>query len=183
VGYSWANGTSTAGCIGVQVRVLPVPITGGGDVGGHADNGAADKAGASARWVFIKVCGMEKLKNCPFCGSDDVVSIYDRSLNPKHRVFQCVCDNCHVNGELYRTEAEAAAAWNRRFVCKDKNGESVYEGNIVFAVGLGKKMKVVWDEWFLQWDLIEDNNRKTYKFEAPLGLHRKYIVLVTESEQ
>ena len=44
----------------------------------------------------------------------------------------CVNEEClmaEVVTKPYPTEAEALAAWNRRFVCYDKNGKPVYAGD------------------------------------------------------
>ena len=51
---------------------------------------------------------MEKLKPCPFCGSDDV-AMYE--LYPSSYVR---CRACGAEGSLCDSHDEAAAAWNSR---------------------------------------------------------------------
>ena len=57
----------------------------------------------------------EKLKECPFCGNDESVTIeeYDTPAGDRYRV---VCQNCMavMDKGYCSTAAYAAKAWNRR---------------------------------------------------------------------
>ncbi len=67
----------------------------------------------------------EELKNCPFCVPDLVTTALGMSPYP----FAVRCEKCSTEGPEKETKAEAIAAWNRRFVCPDKNGKAVYAGD------------------------------------------------------
>ena len=54
-----------------------------------------------------------KLKNCPFCGSDQIDIEADES-------FTVYCLNCNARIDVYRTENYAIKAWNKRFNMKKK---------------------------------------------------------------
>lgn len=49
----------------------------------------------------------EKLKNCPFCGSDDV-DLVESALN------YVTCNNCCAAGPDHHSSYEAVEAWNTR---------------------------------------------------------------------
>ena len=66
-----------------------------------------------------------KLTACPYCGSDDCYVFPDISW------FSVRCRGCGAEGPIKDTLAEAIAAWNRRYVCPDKNGDPVYAGDEV----------------------------------------------------
>lgn len=51
---------------------------------------------------------MEKLKPCPFCGSE-LIECYEEKCGP----FYCICA-CGVCGPDGETEQEAIDAWNMR---------------------------------------------------------------------
>lgn len=56
----------------------------------------------------------EKLKKCPFCGSDAELS-HKRNLNTW--IVECSNQSCPASfmiGADFETEAEAIEAWNRR---------------------------------------------------------------------
>lgn len=54
-----------------------------------------------------------KLKACPFCGGEARITEFERIDNYK---YYAACKNrrCRVTSDVYRTKAEATAAWNRR---------------------------------------------------------------------
>lgn len=58
----------------------------------------------------------EKLKPCPFCGSDRIVP---RDRNEHCDYFLLYCHSCNAEGPNGRTLDEAIAAWNRRAVPAD----------------------------------------------------------------
>ena len=64
-------------------------------------------------------------KLCPFCGSDDCHVFPDISW------FSVRCRGCDGEGPVKDTHEEAIAAWNRRYICPDKNGKKVYAGDEV----------------------------------------------------
>ena len=72
----------------------------------------------------------EEPKNCPFCGGKARYTHYINAINGGHVIH---CDNFSMCLLLPKcgedTEAEAIAAWNRRFVCPDKHGKPVYAGD------------------------------------------------------
>ena len=53
----------------------------------------------------------EKLKPCPFCGSDDL-EIYIKGTG--RRKYAVCCNTCDARGERTKIKEEAATAWNRR---------------------------------------------------------------------
>lgn len=64
----------------------------------------------------------EELKPCLHCGCTEAEA---------YRIpcqIAMECNNCHAMGPSKPTKAEAIAAWNRRFVCHDKNKEPVKLG-------------------------------------------------------
>ncbi len=71
----------------------------------------------------------KKLK-CPYCGSDLVVPA---TIGFGSHPWAAKCERCLAEGPTCRTKAEAIAAWNRRYVCDDKNGKPVYGGDEVNA--------------------------------------------------
>ena len=54
---------------------------------------------------------MNKLKPCPFCGSDNVLVIKSDILNPSWYVR---CKDCKVMSTFYKTREKAVDHWNRR---------------------------------------------------------------------
>lgn len=63
----------------------------------------------------------EKLKPCPFCGSNDLFPDYEDRCSLDEYVCWINCENCETDGPLSKwensyNEAEAAAiqAWNKR---------------------------------------------------------------------
>ena len=58
----------------------------------------------------------DKLKPCPFCGGKAVLSSWHKSQCMKKGEIRAevYCYNCVARSSVYRSEAEAIAAWNRR---------------------------------------------------------------------
>ena len=56
---------------------------------------------------------MAKLKPCPFCGAEPIVT---GQYNMAAEWYQCSCPKCHISqtGNGYRSRLEAFDAWNRR---------------------------------------------------------------------
>lgn len=56
-----------------------------------------------------------KLKPCPFCGSNDIhygfVLVWDLTYTKRHYVE---CGNCGANTDEFKNEECAIEAWNRR---------------------------------------------------------------------
>lgn len=54
----------------------------------------------------------EKLKNCPFCGGEDV----SVEWNVHNGLWHCICqkEKCHCLGPRRLSENEAIHAWNSR---------------------------------------------------------------------
>ncbi len=75
---------------------------------------------------------------CPFCGGKAItenVSETPKANGPPKMGFTFIpqvtisCETCATTSGEFEGEgaqAEAIAAWNRRFVCLDKNGDKVY---------------------------------------------------------
>lgn len=57
----------------------------------------------------------EKIKNCPFCGSDySVISILHGKGADENDIFQVVCRECGARSGKGETEKEVRQAWNER---------------------------------------------------------------------
>jgi hypothetical protein len=84
-----------------------------------------------------------ELKRCLHCGNEELtVNIgetpkangpprYDFTFVPRANV---ICQACGTSTTIFEGKnavAEAIAAWNRRYVCPDKHGKAVFEGNKV----------------------------------------------------
>ncbi len=67
---------------------------------------------------------------CLHCGSEN------STFYPIGRMWKVGCIDCQASGGLRATKAQATAAWNRRYVCPDKNGKPVYAGNEVNCIPL-----------------------------------------------
>lgn len=74
---------------------------------------------------------MEKLKPCPFCGSEFMSGVYIsarwRKGTANRKQYWITCGKCrveqrHGNGDGYRTIANAVKAWNRRWAESDAEG-------------------------------------------------------------
>ncbi len=76
-----------------------------------------------------------ELLPCPFCGGEGrIMTALDH--HAKAMRFCTTCTSCRA--DMYHwvnTEAEAIAAWNRRYVCLDKNGDKVFAGDQVKCCG------------------------------------------------
>ena len=79
---------------------------------------------------------MTDLKPCPFCGGEAEISYYatEQSNLPAGRFVECV--SCAATGPSFEiqgdapdrdeyTQAEAAAAWNRRAVEEQRDADGV----------------------------------------------------------
>lgn len=74
------------------------------------------------------------------------------------------CNGCHAMGPPAETLAEAIAAWNKRYVRDDKNGEAVYAGqwcNFISDADPPVKVRFVWIGPDLRY-LVEDEQGLTY---------------------
>ncbi len=73
-----------------------------------------------------------KLLPCPYCGATRGNALAIWKIKGEGWRVGCINEECKMAKVLtkpYPTEAEAIAAWNRRFVCPDKNGNKVYAGD------------------------------------------------------
>jgi Lar family restriction alleviation protein len=58
---------------------------------------------------------MSDLLPCPFCGNSAEIHHDDSSDYPSHWSFMVICQTADcVEGSRFKTEEDAAAAWNRR---------------------------------------------------------------------
>jgi hypothetical protein len=58
---------------------------------------------------------MSDLLPCPFCGNSAEIHHDDSSDYPSHWSFMVICQTADcVEGSRFKTEGDAAAAWNRR---------------------------------------------------------------------
>ena len=55
---------------------------------------------------------MDKLKPCPFCGSDNM-GVYEHSYPMEHYYF-VFCNECKAESGNFETKEKAILAWNRR---------------------------------------------------------------------
>ena len=67
-------------------------------------------------------------KLCPFCGAEPELISNNRHDTNRLR-YWVQCKECRQRGAIVATEAKAWAAWNRHFICLDKNGKKVYSGD------------------------------------------------------
>lgn len=67
---------------------------------------------------------IDKLKHCPFCGSNKVATALLPNRNNKEDLaYAVVCQNCGAMtwGSMYRPEA--VKQWNRRYLCAEHRPE------------------------------------------------------------
>lgn len=67
---------------------------------------------------------MDKLKQCPFCGSKWVQVRYINNPFDKNHVYgghRGECTDCHVSTKACRTPEEAIENWNRRATDADRD--------------------------------------------------------------
>lgn len=57
---------------------------------------------------------MRELKDCPFCGCDQIQYRED-----PHSVFYRYCRNCHARGPFAYTYEDAEVSWDERFGDED----------------------------------------------------------------
>ena len=69
-----------------------------------------------------------ELLPCPFCGGEGRLN---HTAIGTQFFPQIVCMKCFLKCEPCQSAAEAIAAWNKRFVCLDKNGDKVFAGDRV----------------------------------------------------
>lgn len=67
----------------------------------------------------------EELKPCLHCSGSDI------KLHRFTVSYAMMCNGCCAMGPSEDTYAEAIAAWNKRYVCPDKNDNAVYAGDEV----------------------------------------------------
>ena len=107
-----------------------------------------------------------ELLSCPFCGSEA-----KNEIDMPWRFVQC-CECMTTGPETYNAE-EAIAAWNRRFVCLDRNGKKVFAGDKVKGwlrpdeVSDGDRLydkgTIWWDDKMLLWRLAIAGHKYTKK--------------------
>jgi len=78
-----------------------------------------------------------ELLPCPFCGATvgNAMAIWE--IRGEGWRVGCVNEECGMAKIITHpcpTRAEAIAAWNRRFVCLDKNGDKVYSDSTIIGV-------------------------------------------------
>ena len=86
---------------------------------------------------------MSALGKCPHCGHE-YWDIESSRLEPI--TFYGICENCHATGPDKPNQKEAIAAWNRRYVCDDKDGKKVFAGDTVMHEE---------SEYSVYWDTID----------------------------
>jgi len=72
-----------------------------------------------------------KLKPCAHCNGEATISTGWKGASKRYFVE---CFDCAASTDMVETEAEAIAAWNRRYLCPDKHGKPVYAGDEVDLV-------------------------------------------------
>ena len=73
----------------------------------------------------------EKLKPCLHCNGKATEKQTNKSRFTDAKLYRIVCADCGIGTGWKNSLAEAIAAWNRRYVCPDKNGKPVYAGDEV----------------------------------------------------
>ncbi len=95
-----------------------------------------------------------KLKPCPFCGGKATVDDDGQ--------YQWVeCESCGARAGIGRDDVGPdEAAWNKRFVCPDKNGKAVYAGDKVkwdldAGIGILSMVGLQWVVMYPDGDYVE----------------------------
>lgn len=60
-----------------------------------------------------------ELKPCPFCGGEAGI------VHKSGSTLYVLCPVCYASQGYEETKAKAITAWNRRYVCPDKNGKAL----------------------------------------------------------
>lgn len=118
----------------------------------------------------------DKLLPCPFCGGKASVSIGHNGEHEQLMYVECV--SCAGMADMYRYRAEAIAAWNRRYVCPDKNGKPVFS-NSTFRYAGGSPMRMLWRA--LAWHMFGEGKNKGAARRIH-GYMLNNIELIEESE-
>ena len=87
---------------------------------------------------------------CPFCEEAEHLECKWYSRNTASLQHCVRCKYCKTEGLLASSKAKAIAAWNRRFVCLDKNGDKVYSDSTFYIWSIDA-LRFVWDSEFLRW--------------------------------
>ena len=119
---------------------------------------------------------------CGNCGETTIPFRTDAEL------VQFVCGCCGASGPWLHSQKECTAAWNRRFVCLDKNGDKVFAGDEVRAWLRHTEIiegQAPYDEGVMWWDnkmLLWRVSLKGCKYEKKLfGTFYDEIELIKEA--
>lgn len=110
---------------------------------------------------------MNKLKPCPFCGSNEISGNWENS--PSH-VYWTFCEECYIKTSYFNSIEKSNESWNRRAPIKWPTNEEVLIGADEKIVGIygygpyGDDVQVyrrAWVECF-EWlkSFIEEENDK-----------------------
>lgn len=108
-----------------------------------------------------------ELAACPFCGATRGNALAVWEISGEGWRVGCVNEECKMAKVLtqpYPTKAEAIAAWNKRYVCPDKNGNPVFAGdwcNYFSDADPPVRVRFVWIEPAVRY-LVEDEQGLTY---------------------
>ncbi len=122
----------------------------------------------------------DKLLPCHSCGATrgNALSVWE--IRGEGWRVGCVNEKCvmaKVVTHPYPTEAEAITAWNKRFVCLDKNGDKVFAGDKVrLTIDDGRNGKIQLLACFIDSDKIplpiewirEDTDKRGLPLEIEL---------------
>jgi hypothetical protein len=90
----------------------------------------------------------EDLKPCPCCGQWPRTRLTQQNQTE----FRCKTEGCPLSLGWC-----SVAAWNRRYVCPDKNGEAVFAGDgvrVLYGESRDLKGHVVWNKKHLRWTVV-----------------------------
>lgn len=103
-----------------------------------------------------------ELVACPFCGGE---AAYKYLPNLGVKISHAIgCTGCSVK-VFAQTEAEAIVAWNRRYVCDDKNGEAVYAGDEVGIHWPGEEKSKAIVTFDLRWGYLFEDEPDAWTYD------------------
>ena len=86
----------------------------------------------------------KELKNCPFCGSDNITKSLLPGLN-----WVVGCNNCGCRTPEYSHSCDAVSTWNRR-VCTEQEDGIRSAGDVISGLGYSSMPAPMEDDGFFR---------------------------------